>query len=119
MWWQLKLKHTRFPNGQYSSYWNAVFLQTVCNEENGQLIIVLNLLVYVYHSVISIFYFRWLTFTLTVLQHDAWAFLICHLGHFFLEFVIVFLHKGHNLGPLLVIFEVCHFMTISGPFLEK
>ena len=23
-WWQLKLKHKRYPSGRYASYWNAV-----------------------------------------------------------------------------------------------
>ena len=42
-----------------------------------------------------------------------------HLGHFLLDFLGQIWTQGtlrHILGPILVIFEICHFLTISGPF---
>ena len=45
--------------------------------------------------------------------------MIGHLGHFLLDFFAQIWTQGtlrHILGPILVIFEICHFSTISGPF---
>ena len=44
---------------------------------------------------------------------------IGHLGHFFLDFLAQIWTQGtlrHILGPILVIFEICQFLTIPGPF---
>ena len=45
--------------------------------------------------------------------------MIGHLGHFLLDFFAQIWTQGtlrHILGPILVIFEICQFFTISGPF---
>ena len=45
--------------------------------------------------------------------------MIGNLGHFLLEFfgqIWTQLTLRHILGPFLVIFDICHFLTISGPF---
>ena len=45
--------------------------------------------------------------------------MIDHLGHFLLDFLGQILTQGtlrHILGPILVIFEICQFLTIPGPF---
>ena len=45
--------------------------------------------------------------------------MIGHLGHFLLDFYGQIWTQGtlrHILGPILVIFEICHFLTIPGPF---
>ena len=45
--------------------------------------------------------------------------MIGHLGHFLLDFLAEILTQGtltHILGPILVIFEICQFLTIPGPF---
>ena len=45
--------------------------------------------------------------------------MIGHLGHFFLDFLAQIWTQGtlrHILGPILVIFEICQFLTIPGPF---
>ena len=42
-----------------------------------------------------------------------------HLGHFLLDFFAQIWTQGtlrYILGLILVIFEICHFLTISGPF---
>ena len=44
---------------------------------------------------------------------------IGHLGHFLLDFWAQIWTQGtlrHILGPILVIFEICQFLTIPGPF---
>ena len=48
--------------------------------------------------------------------HDK---LIAYLGHFLLDFFGQIWTQGtlrHILGPILVIFEICQFLTIPGPF---
>ena len=48
-----------------------------------------------------------------------WQIMIGHLGHFLLNFFAQIWTQGtlrHILGPILVIFEMCHFLTISQPF---
>ena len=45
--------------------------------------------------------------------------MIGHLGHFFLDFLAQIWTHGtlrHILGPIWVIFEICLFLTIPGPF---
>ena len=45
--------------------------------------------------------------------------MIGHLGHFLLDFLAQIWIQGtlrHLLGPILVIFEICQFVTIPGPF---
>ena len=45
--------------------------------------------------------------------------MIGHLGHFLLDFLAQIWTKGtlkHILGPILVIFEICKFLMIPGPF---
>ena len=45
--------------------------------------------------------------------------MIGHLGHFLLDFFAQIWTQGtlrHIPGPILVIFEICQFLTISGPF---
>ena len=45
--------------------------------------------------------------------------MIGHLGHFLLDFLAQISTQGtlrHILGPILVIFEICQFLTIPGPF---
>ena len=45
--------------------------------------------------------------------------MIGHLGHFLLDFFGQIWTQGtlrHILGPILVIFEICQFLTIPGPF---
>ena len=49
--------------------------------------------------------------------------MIGHLGHFLLDFLLDFLAQiwtqgtlRHTLGPILVIFEICQFLTIPGTF---
>ena len=45
--------------------------------------------------------------------------MIGHLGHFLLDFLALIWTQGtlrHILGPILVIFEICQFLTIPGPF---
>ena len=45
--------------------------------------------------------------------------MIGHLGHFLLDFLAQMWTQGtlrHILGPILVIFEICQFLTIPGPF---
>ena len=45
--------------------------------------------------------------------------LIGHLGHFLLNFLPQIWAQGtlrHILGPILVIFEICQFLTIPGLF---
>ena len=44
--------------------------------------------------------------------------MIGHLGHFLLDFLAQIWTQGtlrHILGPILVIFEICQFLTIPGP----
>ena len=44
---------------------------------------------------------------------------IGHLGHFLLDLLGQIWTQGtlrHILGPILVIFEICQFLTIPGPF---
>ena len=44
---------------------------------------------------------------------------IGYLGHFLLDFFAQIWTQGtlrHILGPILVIFEICQFLTIPGPF---
>ena len=48
-----------------------------------------------------------------------WPIMIGHLGHFLLNFLAQIWTQGtlrQILGPILVIFEICHFLTISGQF---
>ena len=48
-----------------------------------------------------------------------WQITIGHLGHFLLDFLGQNWTQGtlrHILGPILVIFEICQFLTIPGPF---
>ena len=45
--------------------------------------------------------------------------MIGHLGHFLLDFLAQIWTQRtlkHILGPILVIFEICQFLTIPGPF---
>ena len=45
--------------------------------------------------------------------------MIGHLGHFLLDFLAEIWTQGtlrHILGPILVIFEICQFLTIPGLF---
>ena len=45
--------------------------------------------------------------------------MIGHLGHFLLDFGgQIWLQRtlSHILGPIQVIFEICHFLAIPGPF---
>ena len=45
--------------------------------------------------------------------------MIGHLGHFLLDFLGQIWTQGtlrHILGPILVIFEICHFLAIPGLF---
>ena len=45
--------------------------------------------------------------------------MIGHLGHFLLDFLAQIWTQGtfrYILGPILVIFEICQFLTIPGPF---
>ena len=45
--------------------------------------------------------------------------MIGHLGHFLLDFLGQTWTQGtlrHILGPIVVIFEICQFLTIPGPF---
>ena len=45
--------------------------------------------------------------------------MIGHLGHFLLDFLGQIWTQGtlrHILGPILVIFEICQFLMIPGPF---
>ena len=45
--------------------------------------------------------------------------MIIHLGYFLLDFFGQIWTQGtlrHILGPILVIFEICHFLTIPGLF---
>ena len=45
--------------------------------------------------------------------------MIGHLGHFLLDFLGQIWTQGtlrHILGPIVVIFEICQFLTIPGPF---
>ena len=44
---------------------------------------------------------------------------IGHLGHFLLDFLAQIWIQGtlrHILRPILIIFEICHFLVIPGPF---
>ena len=48
-----------------------------------------------------------------------WEIMTGHLGHFLLEFFCEIWTQGilrDIIGPILVIFEICHFLTIPGPF---
>ena len=48
-----------------------------------------------------------------------WQITISHLCHLLLDFFGQIWTQGtlrHILGPILVIFEICHFLTISGSF---
>ena len=48
-----------------------------------------------------------------------WQITIGHLEHFLLDFLAQIWTQGtlrHILGPILVIFEICQFLTIPGPF---
>ena len=48
-----------------------------------------------------------------------WRITIGRLGHFLLDFLAQIWTQrtlGHILGPILVIFEICQFLTIPGPF---
>ena len=50
---------------------------------------------------------------------DKVAITIGHLGHFLLDFLAQIWTQRtlrHILGPILVIFEICQFLTIPGPF---
>ena len=52
-----------------------------------------------------------------MLQHQARQITIGHLGHFLLDFLAQILTQRtlrHILGPILVIFEICHFLVIPG-----
>ena len=45
--------------------------------------------------------------------------MIGHLGHYLLDFLAQIWTQGtlrHILGPILVIFEICQFSAIPGPF---
>ena len=45
--------------------------------------------------------------------------MIGHFGHFLLDFFAQIWIQGtlrHTKGPILVIFEICHFLIIPGPF---
>ena len=58
--------------------------------------------------------FRWLKY-----NYHVWQIMIGHLGHFLLEFFGQIWTGGtlkHIIGPILVIFEICQFLTIPGPF---
>ena len=51
--------------------------------------------------------------------YSMWQITIGHLGHFLLDFLAQIWTQGtlsHILGPILVIFEICQFLTIPGPF---
>ena len=64
--------------------------------------------------------FRWFKFTLKPpysIAHDKLWLAIWDTS--FWTFRLKFGHKGtlrHMLGPILVIFEICQFLTIPGPF---
>ena len=48
-----------------------------------------------------------------------WQIMIGHLGHFLSDFFAQIWKQGtlrHILGPILVIFEICQFLTIPGLF---
>ena len=48
-----------------------------------------------------------------------WQITIGHLGHFLLDFLAQIWTQGtlrHILGPILVIFEICQFLMVPGPF---
>ena len=48
-----------------------------------------------------------------------WEITIGNLGHFLLDFLGQIWTQWtlrHILGPILVIFDICHFLTIPGPF---
>ena len=48
-----------------------------------------------------------------------WQITISHLGHFLLDLLCQLRTQWtlrHILGPILVIFEICHFLTIPVPF---
>ena len=48
-----------------------------------------------------------------------WQITIGHLGHFLLDFCAQICAQGtlrHILGPIPVIFEICQFLMIPGPF---
>ena len=48
-----------------------------------------------------------------------WQIMIGHLGHFLLDFLAQIWTQGtlrHILGPILIIFEICQFLTIPGLF---
>ena len=52
-------------------------------------------------------------------MHHVQQITIGHLGHFLLEFLAKIWTQGtlrHILGPFLVIFEICQFLTIPWPF---
>ena len=52
-------------------------------------------------------------------QNSAWQIMIGHLGHFLLDFFSQIWTQGtlrHILGAIVVIFEICHFLAIPGPF---
>ena len=52
-------------------------------------------------------------------MHSARQIIIGHLGHFLLDFLAQIWTQGtlrHILGPILVIFEICQFLMIRGPF---
>ena len=62
--------------------------------------------------------FRWIKFTLKPPYSD-WQITIGHLEQFLLDFFCQIWTQGtlrHILGPILVIFEICQFLTIPGPF---
>ena len=45
--------------------------------------------------------------------------MIGHLGHFLLDFLAQIWTQEtlrHILGPIVVILDICHFLTIPGPF---
>ena len=64
--------------------------------------------------------FRWFKFTLKPPYSIAHGKLrLAIWDTFFSTFWLKFGHKGtlrHILGPILVIFEICQFLTIPGPF---
>ena len=63
--------------------------------------------------------FGWFKFTLKPPYSITWQITIGHLGHFLLDFFAQIWTQGtlrHILGPILVIFEICQFLTIPGPF---
>ena len=65
-----------------------------------------------------LFVFRWFKFTLQPpysIMHGELV--IGHLGHFLLDFLAQIWTQRtlrHILGPILVIFEICQFLTIPG-----